>query len=222
MRWRWSWLSAVWLICLAKVNWRAQRAHHRRVHADVESFAAVVISRRIEERSRASASGQFARLGRGRRDRLRPSFPSARGESSGAMRFVRPVARRIRGRKLRHRQPWPRHSGRSSIGSLSKRSKNWGSTSRTARPCRRLLRALRWEVGGCLHAPEAMQDDAGERVHHGGEGGYRQDVTRYFDGALFGLACDFFRRLGCDISPMCQMSPRISRASGSSTRDSSR
>ncbi len=51
-------------------------------------------------------------------------------------------------------------------------------------------------VAGGAHAPEAMEDDAGDGVNHGGEGGDGENVTRDFDGALFGGALDFLEALG--------------------------
>ena len=51
-------------------------------------------------------------------------------------------------------------------------------------------------VRGGAHAPEAMKDDTGDGVHHGGEGGDRQDVAGDFDGAFFGGALDFLNALG--------------------------
>ncbi len=51
-------------------------------------------------------------------------------------------------------------------------------------------------VGGCAHAPEAMKNDAGHGVHHGGEGGDRKNVARDFYGAFFGGALDFLEALG--------------------------
>ncbi len=51
-------------------------------------------------------------------------------------------------------------------------------------------------VRGGTHAPEAMEDDAGESVHHGGESGDGQDVASNFDGAFFGGALDFLEALG--------------------------
>ncbi len=41
-----------------------------------------------------------------------------------------------------------------------------------------------------------MEHDAGEGVHHGGEGGDGQDVAGDFDGALFGGALDFLEAPG--------------------------
>lgn len=46
------------------------------------------------------------------------------------------------------------------------------------------------------HAPETVEDDAGDGVHHGGEGSDGKNVTRDFDGALFGGALDFLQALG--------------------------
>ena len=46
-------------------------------------------------------------------------------------------------------------------------------------------------VGGGAHAPEAMEDDAGDGVDHGGEGGDGKYITSDFDSALFGGALDF-------------------------------
>ena len=40
------------------------------------------------------------------------------------------------------------------------------------------------------HAPQPMQHDSGNGVHHGRECGQRQNVSRDFDGALFGRALD--------------------------------
>jgi hypothetical protein len=51
-------------------------------------------------------------------------------------------------------------------------------------------------VRGRAHAPEAVKDDAGDGVHHGGEGGDWQDIASDFDGALFGGAFDFLLALG--------------------------
>src|SRR5258708_35405500 len=41
-----------------------------------------------------------------------------------------------------------------------------------------------------------MQNDAGDRVHHGGESGNRQYIAPDFDGALFRGALDFLNALG--------------------------
>src|SRR5436305_648266 len=41
-----------------------------------------------------------------------------------------------------------------------------------------------------------MEHDAGDGVHHGRESGERQNVTRDFDGALFGGALNFLDALG--------------------------
>ncbi len=46
-----------------------------------------------------------------------------------------------------------------------------------------------------LHAPQSMENDAGNRMHHCGEGRNGQHVTSYFNGALFGLAFDFLNSL---------------------------
>src|SRR5262249_23498713 len=43
---------------------------------------------------------------------------------------------------------------------------------------------------------QAMKNDAGDRVHHGGEGGDRQNVPCDFDGAFFGGAFDLLNALG--------------------------
>src|SRR5882762_218244 len=51
-------------------------------------------------------------------------------------------------------------------------------------------------VRGATHAPEAVQDDTGDGVHHGGEGGDGQDVAGDFDGAFLGGAFDFLETLG--------------------------
>ncbi len=51
-------------------------------------------------------------------------------------------------------------------------------------------------VRGGAHAPEAVQNDAGDGVHHGGEGGDWQDIAGDFDGTLFGGAFDFLETLG--------------------------
>ncbi len=51
-------------------------------------------------------------------------------------------------------------------------------------------------VRGGAHAPQAVEDDAGDGVHHGGEGGDGQDVAGDFDGALFCGALDFLETLG--------------------------
>ena len=51
-------------------------------------------------------------------------------------------------------------------------------------------------VARVAHTPEAVEDDAGDGVHHGGERRYRQDVTRYFYGSLFRRAFDFAYALG--------------------------
>jgi len=41
-----------------------------------------------------------------------------------------------------------------------------------------------------------VEDDAGERVHHGSEGGEGKERSARFDGALFGGALDFLEALG--------------------------
>ena len=55
---------------------------------------------------------------------------------------------------------------------------------------------LAGRVRGGAHAPEAVQNNAGDGVHHGGEGGHGQDVAGDFDGAFFGGAFDFLEALG--------------------------
>ena len=54
-------------------------------------------------------------------------------------------------------------------------------------------------VGGVArsaHAPEAVEDNAGDGVDHRGEGSDGKNVTRDFDGAFFGGALDFVEALG--------------------------
>ena len=72
---------------------------------------------------------------------------------------------------------------------------------------------LRGRIGGRLHAPEAVQDHSGKRVHHGCRRGYRQNVTGHFDGALFGLPLDFFdpprMRHRADIPNVRENAPRV-------------
>ena len=46
------------------------------------------------------------------------------------------------------------------------------------------------------HAPEAMEDDAGEGVDHRREGGDGKNVASDFDGALLGGALDLLEALG--------------------------
>src|SRR5580704_3477268 len=46
------------------------------------------------------------------------------------------------------------------------------------------------------HAPEAVEDNAGDGVNHRGEGGDGEYVTRDFDGAFLGGALDFLEALG--------------------------
>ena len=51
-------------------------------------------------------------------------------------------------------------------------------------------------VRGGAHAPEAMENDTGDGVDHGGESGDRQDISGDFDSAFFGGAFDFLETLG--------------------------
>src|SRR5207249_9292467 len=51
-------------------------------------------------------------------------------------------------------------------------------------------------IRGGAHAPQTVEDDAGDGVHHGGEGGDGQDVAGDFDGAFFGGALDLLETLG--------------------------
>ena len=51
-------------------------------------------------------------------------------------------------------------------------------------------------VAGVAHAPQAVENNAGDGMHHGGEGGYRKNVARDFDGAFFRTALDFIDALG--------------------------
>src|SRR5439155_24973923 len=51
-------------------------------------------------------------------------------------------------------------------------------------------------VRGGAHAPEAMENDTGDGVHHGGESGDRQDICGDFDSAVCGGAFDFLEALG--------------------------
>jgi hypothetical protein len=51
-------------------------------------------------------------------------------------------------------------------------------------------------VGYGAHAPEAVEDDAGNGVDHGSECGDGEDIARDFDGAFFGGAFDFLEALG--------------------------
>ena len=55
--------------------------------------------------------------------------------------------------------------------------------------------AFAGSVASGAHAPEPVQDDAGQSVHHGGEGGDGKDVASDFDRALFGRAFDFLQAL---------------------------
>ena len=50
-------------------------------------------------------------------------------------------------------------------------------------------------VRGGTHAPEAMEDDTRDGVHHGGEGRDGQDIAGDFDRALFGRAFDLLDAL---------------------------
>ena len=81
-----------------------QRAHHRRVHADVERFQAIGIARRIEhpvERFRVGAfrrgQAQHGAIGVGHRREARAA------NNPSAARCVPRAARRIRARTLRRR-----------------------------------------------------------------------------------------------------------------------
>src|SRR6266850_833029 len=51
-------------------------------------------------------------------------------------------------------------------------------------------------VRGGAHTPQAVEDDAREGLHHGGEGGDRKNVAGDFDSALFGGALDFLEPFG--------------------------
>ncbi len=51
-------------------------------------------------------------------------------------------------------------------------------------------------VASGAHAPEAVEDDAGDGVNHGGESGDGENVAGDFDGAFFGGALDFLEALG--------------------------
>jgi hypothetical protein len=51
-------------------------------------------------------------------------------------------------------------------------------------------------VGCRAHSPEAVQNDAGDSVHHGGESGDRKNIAGDFDGAFFSGAFDFLQALG--------------------------
>ncbi len=51
-------------------------------------------------------------------------------------------------------------------------------------------------VRGGGHAPEAVENNAGEGVDHGGEGGDGENVAGDFDSAFFGGALDFLEALG--------------------------
>ena len=55
---------------------------------------------------------------------------------------------------------------------------------------------LAGSVGGGTHAPEAVEDNAGDGVDHGGVGGDGENVAGDFDGAFFGGALDFLEALG--------------------------
>lgn len=51
-------------------------------------------------------------------------------------------------------------------------------------------------VGSGAHAPESMEHDAGNGVHHGSEGSEGKDVASDFDGALLRGALNFLNALG--------------------------
>src|SRR5207248_904019 len=51
-------------------------------------------------------------------------------------------------------------------------------------------------IRGRAHAPEAMENDAGNGMHHGGEGGYGKNVASDFHGTLFSGAFDFLQAFG--------------------------
>ena len=51
-------------------------------------------------------------------------------------------------------------------------------------------------VAGRLHVPETMENDSGERMHHGGEGGDGKNVAGDFDGALLRGALDLLNPAG--------------------------
>ena len=90
--------------------------------------------------------------------------------------------------------------GRSSRGSVPKRSKNCGSIFFTSSTIS--LTTARDSLGvseAALHAPEAVKDDAGDGVNHRGESGDRNNVARDFDGPFFCCALDFLDVLGAGI-----------------------
>ena len=57
------------------------------------------------------------------------------------------------------------------------------------------MAGLRGCVTRRLHAPEPVQDDTRQRVHHRCERGHRQNVARDFDGAFFRLTFHFLHAL---------------------------
>ena len=54
-------------------------------------------------------------------------------------------------------------------------------------------------VAGSAHAPETVEDDAGDGVDHRGESGDGENVARDFDGTFFCCALDFLDVLGAGI-----------------------
>ena len=186
-----------------------QRAHDRRVHADVERFQAIRIARGIEQAVDglvvgACAFGEAEHGAIGLRDdarRLRRIIRQ-QGDAPGEARVKFPRKRfpelaRSACRRAPNRGVRPlRHFfllHRRIVEAVEKLRIDFAHArdhlaDHGARFGRRIRRRR--------HAPQAMQHDAGKRVHHGGRRRDRQDVARDFDGALLRLAVHFLHALG--------------------------
>ena len=173
-----------------------QRAHHRRVYADVQRLQPVGISRRVHQPvDRFCVGTRLARRAHHRAVGLRDHLRRARGiihqlGRASLERGVELPGKRIpvRTRQLPLRQvlerlvveaveklrvylAYPRHH-------LTHHG--LGFRGRVARPVR---------------APQPVQHDAGKCVHHGGKRGHGEHVARHFERALFRLLFHFVAAL---------------------------
>ena len=197
MRWRWSWLSAVWLIFFANVKLAC--CSGRIIGAWTPTFK---VSRRyglragLSMRSMASVSGHSAGVSPTTaryasaisRERARRKIDEPRRQAA------EPRSRNL-ARKLRHRA----RAAAIPADLPSARCRNGQKTAHPlralARPFRRSPAALRRACRSPPWCAKTVQHDSGNGVHHRGEGRDRQHVSRHFNRALFGLAFDFLRAL---------------------------
>jgi hypothetical protein len=219
MRCRWSWLSAVWERTLEeRVAGVMQRARERRVNVDVQGLEAVAVEGWVED------AGQRLRVGQG----VGVDTEHGAHGLGGGLGPPRGVV---------HEQGSPRAElgvdapGQRVAVPLQLRPPSFHDLRRFVRRLPDLLEeggiedihaidhlrdhgdGLGGDVSRPHHPPQAMEHDPGDGVHHRGEGGHGDDVTRELDGFLLGFARDLLpsllRRVRAEVADLSEDAVRV-------------